>query len=91
MNRLRLGKVRYRKFSPVLLEPFLLKTMAFPMDFKFPLELRYLFFRGCPFESLPTDFHAKNLVELDLRVSNIKQLWKENKVLLFVLFNFFVS
>ncbi|RVX07053.1 putative WRKY transcription factor 19 [Vitis vinifera] len=31
-------------------------------------------------ESLPTNFHAKDLVELILRGSNIKQLWRGNKL-----------
>ncbi|RVW20934.1 putative disease resistance protein RPP1 [Vitis vinifera] len=39
-------------------------------------ELRYLHWDGYPLESLPSNFYAENLVELNLRCSNIKQLWE---------------
>ena len=38
-----------------------------PEDFEIPsFELRYLHFEGYPLQCLPRNFHAKNLVELDL-------------------------
>ena len=38
-----------------------------PKDFEIPsFELRYLHFEGYPLQFLPRNFHAKNLVELDL-------------------------
>ena len=38
-----------------------------PKDFEIPsFELRYLHFEGYPLQCLPRNFHAKNLVELDL-------------------------
>ncbi|RVW24107.1 putative WRKY transcription factor 19 [Vitis vinifera] len=53
-----------------------------PEDFEIPSsELRYLHFEGYRLQCLPKNFHAKNLVELDLIGSNIKQLWKENEIL----------
>ncbi|XP_034675526.1 disease resistance protein RPV1-like isoform X3 [Vitis riparia] len=53
-----------------------------PKDFEIPsFELRYLHFEGYPLQFLPRNFHAKNLVELDLIGSSIKQLWKENEIL----------
>ncbi|KAL6332030.1 hypothetical protein AAG906_020389 [Vitis piasezkii] len=53
-----------------------LKNLDFPY-----FELRYFHFKGYPLESLPTNFHAKNLVELNLKHSSIKQLWKGNEIL----------
>ncbi|XP_020226171.1 disease resistance protein RPP5 isoform X2 [Cajanus cajan] len=42
-------------------------------------ELGYLRWGDYPFKSLPPSFQPDNLVELSLRVSNIKQLWKDRK------------
>ncbi|KAJ9675668.1 hypothetical protein PVL29_024538 [Vitis rotundifolia] len=54
-----------------------LSQVHFCRDFKFPSqELRYLHWDGYPLESLPSNFYAENLVELNLRCSNIKQLWE---------------
>ncbi|KAB1200723.1 putative WRKY transcription factor 19 [Morella rubra] len=44
------------------------------------IELRLMKWFGFPFLSLPMDFNADNLVELNMRGSSIKQLWKGNKV-----------
>ena len=53
----------------------------FSGDFEFPSdELRYLQCDGYPLESLPSNFHGEELVELKFRSSNIKQLFQENKV-----------
>ncbi|KAL6316977.1 hypothetical protein AAG906_024516 [Vitis piasezkii] len=38
-------------------------------------------FYGFSLESLPTNFKGRNLVELDLIYSSIKQLWKGNEIL----------
>ncbi|XP_034674595.1 disease resistance protein RPV1-like [Vitis riparia] len=76
MNRLRLLKVYYSGF---LLRAF---VENLPQDLDFPcFDLRYFHFKGYPLESLPTNFHAKNLVELNLKHSNIKQLWQGNEIL----------
>ncbi|KAB1200721.1 TMV resistance protein N [Morella rubra] len=45
------------------------------------IELRLMKWFGFPFLSLPRDFNADNLVELNMRGSSIKQLWKGNKSL----------
>ena len=46
-------------------------------DFEFPFyELRYFHWDRYALQSLPLNFHAENLVELNLRFSNIRQLWK---------------
>ncbi|KAL6123461.1 hypothetical protein ACLB2K_075983 [Fragaria x ananassa] len=39
-------------------------------------DLRYLMWYGCPMKSLPTNFHPKNLVDLDMRYSHIERLWE---------------
>ncbi|RVW38663.1 putative WRKY transcription factor 19 [Vitis vinifera] len=73
MNRLRLLKIHNPR-RKLFLEDHL------PRDFEFSsYELTYLHWDGYPLESLPLNFHAKNLVGLLLRNSNIKQLWRGNK------------
>lgn len=52
--------------------------MPLPSDFEFPPNLRYLHWEGL--ESLPLNFDAKNLVAINLKSSNIKELWASNKV-----------
>ncbi|XP_061998346.1 disease resistance protein RUN1-like isoform X1 [Rosa rugosa] len=44
-------------------------------------ELRCLIWHGCPLKSLPPKFQPKHLVDLDMRSSHIKQLWKGTKLL----------
>ena len=52
-----------------------------PQNFELPsYELRYLYWDGYPLKFLPTHFDGDNLVELILRSSNIKQIWKGNTV-----------
>ena len=47
-----------------------------PGDFTFPsYDLRYLYWDGYPLKSLPSSFHAENLVELSLKSSGIEELW----------------
>ncbi|TXG47009.1 hypothetical protein EZV62_026303 [Acer yangbiense] len=41
-----------------------------------PDKLRYLHWEGYPLEELPSSFNPENLVELDLTMSKIKQLWE---------------
>ncbi|XP_034675941.1 disease resistance protein RPV1-like [Vitis riparia] len=63
---------------------FMTKTneVFLPKDFEFPSqELRYLYWEGCPLQTLPSNFNGENLVELHMRDSTIKQLWKGRKVL----------
>ncbi|XP_058190548.1 disease resistance protein RPV1-like [Rhododendron vialii] len=47
----------------------------------FPKRLQWLYWRGFPSTSFPNDFPLENLVSLDMRYSNLKQLWKGTKVL----------
>ncbi|GJX55278.1 NB-ARC domains-containing protein [Tanacetum coccineum] len=44
-------------------------------------ELRLLYWHGCPFELLPSDFYPQDIVVIDLSYSNIKQLWTTPKCL----------
>ena len=58
--------------------------------FEFPsYDLRYLHWEGYPLKSLPLNFDGENLVELNLKKSNIKYLWKWEKVIL--IFSYIVS
>ncbi|KAL1145823.1 hypothetical protein V6Z11_A11G325900 [Gossypium hirsutum] len=54
-----------------------------------PNELRYLYWEGYPLKTLPTSFDPRNLVELDMRYSNVKQLWEGKQVL--ILLSFFLK
>ncbi|GJW28334.1 NB-ARC domains-containing protein [Tanacetum coccineum] len=44
-------------------------------------KLRLLYWHGCPFKLLPSDFCPENIVVIDLSYSNIKQLWTTPKCL----------
>ncbi|KAB1228343.1 TMV resistance protein N [Morella rubra] len=44
-------------------------------------ELKWLCWHKCPLEFLPPNLHLDNLVVLDMQHSNLKQLWKENRIL----------
>ncbi|XP_028955994.2 TMV resistance protein N-like [Malus domestica] len=39
-------------------------------------ELRCLLWHGCPLKSLPSNFHPKNLIDLEMPYSQIEQLWE---------------
>lgn len=53
----------------------------FPEDFEFPsYELSYLLWERYPLKSLPSNFYGENLIEINLKKSNIRQLWQGNKV-----------
>ena len=52
-------------------------------DFELPSrELTYLEWSGYNLESMPSNFHAYNLVELHLWFSRVRCLWEGNMVLL---------
>ncbi|XP_050218185.1 TMV resistance protein N-like [Mercurialis annua] len=51
-------------------------------DFRFiSNELRCFYWHGYPLKSLPSSFYPKNLLELDMSYSHIKQLWDGKKFL----------
>ena len=44
-------------------------------------ELRSLIWYGYPLQALPSNFNPNNLIELDLRYSNLERLWEDRMVL----------
>ena len=57
-------------------------------DFKYlSRDLRWLYWHGFPETYAPAQFQQGSLVVIELKYSNLKQLWNENKVL--ILFNIF--
>ena len=78
MKKLRLLKIYWAHESASMEQDNKLKL---PIDFEFPsYELRYLHWHGYPLESLPSNFDAEDIVELDLSYSSLKQLWDSNLV-----------
>ncbi|XP_061995649.1 disease resistance-like protein DSC1 isoform X1 [Rosa rugosa] len=62
----------------------LLMLIFIHLDHKTNLEylpdaLRYIFWHSYPFESLPSKFSPKNLVELHMPWSKLKRLWKKGQ------------
>ncbi|RVW82964.1 Disease resistance-like protein DSC1 [Vitis vinifera] len=56
--------------------------VTLPEDFQFLAhELRYLHWEGYPLKSLPSNFLGVNLIELNMKDSNIKQLRQRNECL----------
>lgn len=49
-----------------------------------PDELRYLCWERYPLKTLPTKFHPRNLVELDMSYSHVEKLWEGKQVLLYI-------
>lgn len=47
-------------------------------------KLRLLYWHGCPFKLLPSDFYPENIIVIDLSYSNVKQLWTTPKVFIHV-------
>ncbi|KAL6316239.1 hypothetical protein AAG906_017786 [Vitis piasezkii] len=81
MERLRLFKVYWShgfvNYMGKEYQKFLL-----PEDFEIPShDLRYLHWEGYSLKSLPSNFHGENLIELNLKHSNIEQLWQGEKYL----------
>ena len=101
MHRLRLLKIHQDDTYNSIVKPWMvvdpsqvhLSEMHVTEDFECPFyELRYLHWDGYALQTLPLDFHARNLVELSLRFSNIKQLWKGKVSLLLYSYTFpFIS
>ncbi|KAL6318238.1 hypothetical protein AAG906_035746 [Vitis piasezkii] len=83
MKKLRLLKVHQdAKYDGIHWKAVTAPKVHFSGDFEFPsYELRYFQWDGYPLESLPSNFHGEELVELKFRSSNIKQLFQENKLL----------
>ena len=88
MKKLRLLKIYCNDHDGLMREEY---KVLLPKDFQFPHDLRYLHWQRCTLTSLPWNFYGKHLIEINLKSSNIKQLWKGNKVrsLFFFLYNNF--
>ncbi|KAF8107623.1 hypothetical protein N665_0119s0084 [Sinapis alba] len=74
--------LRYLKFysshCPQECEPK--ESMHIPEELELPLEeVRYLHWLNFPKDELPQDFIPKNLVDLKLPYSKIKQIWNDEK------------
>ncbi|KAJ4723794.1 Disease resistance protein (TIR-NBS-LRR class) family [Melia azedarach] len=77
MSNLRLLKL-YVPFDPDISN--VSSKVHLPKDLDFlPNELRYLHWHGYPWRTLPTNFSADNLVEVDLPYSEVQQLWEGEK------------
>ncbi|KAL1074997.1 hypothetical protein V6Z11_D11G328300 [Gossypium hirsutum] len=68
---MKMRKLRFLKFYHSCGRILLFKGLL-----SFPEELRYLYWEGYPLRSLPTKFDLRYLVELNMRRSNVKQLWE---------------
>ena len=77
MKKLRLLKIYCNDHDGLTREKY---KVLLPKDFQLPHDLRYLHWQGCTLRSLPSKFYGENLIEINLKSSNIKQLWKGNKV-----------
>ena len=73
----------FRKMNQLRLLIVKNRTVKLSQDFELPChDLTYFCWHGYTLESMPSNFHADNLVELDLQFSKIKYLWTGNVVLL---------
>ncbi|KAL6316351.1 hypothetical protein AAG906_017987 [Vitis piasezkii] len=78
MKKLRLLKIYCNDHDGMTREEY---KVLLPKDFQFPHDLRYLHWQRCTLTSLPWNIYGKHLIEINLKSSNIKQLWKGNKCL----------
>ena len=49
-------------------------------NIEFLHNLRYLHWDRCTLKYFPSKFYGENLIEINLKSSNLKQLWKGNQV-----------
>lgn len=68
----RMHKLRLLQLSNIQL------TGAFE---EFPKRLRWLYWRGSTFKSIPSAFPMESLIALDMRNSSLQQFWKGTKLL----------
>ncbi|XP_019071777.2 disease resistance protein RPV1 isoform X3 [Vitis vinifera] len=79
MKKLRFLKLYWGDYHGSMTKTY---KVFLPKDCEFPSqELRYLYWEAYPLQTLPSNFNGENLVELHMRNSTIKQLWKGRKVL----------
>ena len=85
MNRLQLLKVYKDDISRTFQDTFKKANceVHFSQDIKFHYDdLILLYFHGYPLNSLSIDLNPKNLFDLSMPYSHVKQLWDGIKVLL---------
>ena len=75
MKKLRLLKVYYNDQLSLTTKE---NKLHLPIDSEFPPNLRYLHWEGLEF--LPSNLYGQNLVALNLKSSNIKELSEGDKV-----------
>ncbi|KAL6311258.1 hypothetical protein AAG906_016222 [Vitis piasezkii] len=78
MKKLRLLKIYCNDHDGLSREEY---KVHLPKDFEFPHNLRYLHWQRCTLRSLPSSFYGEQLIEINLKSSNIKKLWKGSKCL----------
>ena len=77
MKKLRLLKIYCNDHDGLTREEY---KVHLPKDFEFPHNLKYLHWQRCTLRSLPSRFYGGELIEINLKSSNIKKLWKGSKV-----------
>ncbi|KAJ9689286.1 hypothetical protein PVL29_014793 [Vitis rotundifolia] len=79
MKKLRLLKAYWKDHYGSMKKEY---KLLLPQDFEFPsYDLRYLHLEGYSLKSLPSNFYGENLVEINLKGSNIRELWQGSKCL----------
>ncbi|MFQ6666170.1 hypothetical protein Gotur_032635, partial [Gossypium turneri] len=68
---MKMRKLRILKFHHSCGRTLLLKGLL-----SLPDDLRYLGWEGYPLKTLPSTFHPRYLVELDMSCSHVEQLWE---------------
>ena len=82
-KRIQLTAEAFRKMNQLRLLKVKGDMVQLSQDFELPCHrLVYFHWDNYPLESLPSNFHADNLVELNLQYSNIEHLGEGNMVLL---------
>jgi len=50
-------------------------------DYKYlSRDIRWLSWHGFPLKSIPSDFHQRSLVAVDLKYSNLERVWRKSQV-----------
>ncbi|KAK7286762.1 hypothetical protein RJT34_21987 [Clitoria ternatea] len=74
-NRLCFDTKAFEKMKKLRL--FQLDHVQLVGDYEYlPKQLRWLYWKGFPLKHLPDNFHQENVVAIDIKYSNIKQVWK---------------
>lgn len=77
MKKLRLLKIYCNDHDDLMRKEY---KVVLPKDFEFPHNLKYLQWERCNLRHLPAKFYGEHVVEINLKSSNLLQLWKDNRV-----------